>query len=214
MKKRMVRAFVVSCLVGAMLAGTVVTASAAQSNQQEIEAFANWLNGLTVTQMQPGQPTSPTNPTTPANPAAPAQTAPTRLTEDELKAHTDKMFELVNQEREKAGVPPLVRDTLLDEAAMIRATEIQTVDIAGGAPHTRPDGTSYTTLLDEMGVNGSRCGENISRARATPQDAVNAWMQSDGHRRNILRENYASIGIGVYQRPDGRITWIQIFELK
>jgi len=138
----------------------------------------------------------------------------TTLTEDELKAYADTMYELVNNERKKAGLQPLKRSSLLDEAAMIRAAEIQIVDNAGGKPHTRPDGTSYKTLLDEMGIKSNRCGENITRAKQTPQDAINAWMQSNGHRKNILRENYVSIGIGVYQRPDGRINWIQIFELK
>ena len=139
---------------------------------------------------------------------------PQTLTAEELKALTDTMFELVNQEREKAGLRPLARCSLLDEAAMIRAAEIKIVDDAGGTPHTRPDGTSYRTLLDEMGINSRRCGENISRARATPQESVNALMLSDGHRANILRENYGSIGIGVYQRPDGNFNWIQIFQLR
>ncbi len=152
----------------------------------------------------------------PAQPDTPASTTATRatLTEDVLKAYTDTMYELVNQERENAGLQPLQRSTLLDEAAMIRAAEIKIVDDAGGTPHTRPDGTSYKTLLDDMGIASNRCGENIARAKQTPQDAIDAWMQSDGHRRNILRENYGSIGIGVYQRTDGRINWIQIFELE
>ena len=154
-----------------------------------------------------------TQPGAPASPAQPAQTS-TTLTADELKALADTMFGLVNREREKAGVPLLVRDALLDEAAMIRAAEIRTVDIAGGAAHTRPDGTSWRTLLDEMGINSRRCGENISRAKSTPQISVDALMQSEGHRRNILRENYGTIGIGVYQRPDGILDWIQIFELR
>ena len=204
MKNRVMRTLTATIMAIALIAGMTVTASAQQNNQQQIEAFANWLNGLTVTQTQPG---STPGTVTPAQPAA-------RLTADELTAFTDTMFELVNVEREKAGLRQLVRDTLLDEAAMIRASEIQTVDIAGGAAHTRPDGTSWRTLLDEMGINGIRCGENISRAKSTPQISVDALMQSDGHRRNILRENYGSIGIGVYQRPDGRLNWVQIFMLK
>jgi len=145
-------------------------------------------------------------PGVPANP---------KLTADELKAYADTMFELVNKEREKAGVPRLVRDKQLDKAAKIRAAEIKVVDHARGKPHTRPDGTSFKTVLDEAGITGKGFGENISRAKSTPQAAMKSLMSSTkGHRENILRGNYGSIGIGVYQRPDGAIDWIQIFELK
>jgi uncharacterized protein YkwD len=155
---------------------------------------------------------TPSGQTTPQAVVPPPQ-LPT-LTAEDLKAHTDTMFALVNQEREKAGLAPLMRNNMLDEAAMIRAAEIRVVDLAGGAPHTRPDGTSYRTLLDDMGIKGNRCGENMSRARLSPQIAIDSLMQSDGHRRNILRENYGSIGIGVYQRADGLLDFIQIFMLK
>ena len=136
------------------------------------------------------------------------------LTADDAKTYANTMFQLVNKEREKAGLAPLKRDSLLDEAAMIRAAEIKVVDYAGGKAHTRPDGTSYKDLLNDMGVDGKRCGENISRARQTPQAALDSWTQSEGHRMNILRENYGSIGIGIYQRSDGYLDWIQIFELR
>jgi uncharacterized protein YkwD len=185
-----------------MLAGNTLPAAAAQADEQKHQAFANWLSGLTVTRTAPGElGESPYQP-------------PATLTAGELKAHADTLYELVNREREQVGLAPLERDSLLDEAAMIRAAEVKAVHNAGGAGHTRPDGTSFQTLLDEMGVNGKRCGENITCGKPAPQDAMSAWMQSEGHRGNILRESYGRIGIGVYQRPDGKLDWIQIFILK
>jgi len=202
MKNRMVRAFCAMCLASVMLAGMTMTASASEpDDSKRIEEMTKWLDGMTVTQRS-----GPASQTEPA--------AQKTLTADELKAYTDTMFELVNREREKAGLDSLERDSLLDEAAMLRAGEIKVVDNAGGEPHTRPDGTNFRTVLDDTGIDGKLCGENIGRAHPTPQDAVKSWMTSDGHRRNILRENYGSIGIGVYQRPDGKIDWIQIFMLK
>jgi len=205
MKKRIVVAFIAACITSAILAGTAITASAAQSNQKEIDAMTAWLNGLTLTPSAGN--------TVPANPATPAA-VPNDLTAEELKALTDTMFELVNKEREKAGLALLERNSLLDDAAMIRAAEVRVVDFAGETPHTRPDGTSYRDLLDELGINGKRCGENITRAKANTQTAMDSWMNSEGHRKNILRENYGSIGIGVHQRADGSLDWIQIFMLK
>ena len=201
MKNRMVRAFCAMCLASVMLAGMTMTANASEPDySKEIEEMTKWLDGMTVTQRS-----GPASQTEPA--------AQKTLTADELKAYTDTMFELVNREREKAGLDSLERDSLLDEAAMLRAGEIKVVDNAGGE-HTRPDGTNFRTVLDDTGIDGKLCGENIGRAHPTPQDAIKSWMASDGHRRNILRENYGSIGIGVYQRPDGKLDWIQIFMLK
>lgn len=202
MKKRVFRTFTVTIITAAILAGMAVTAHAQDS--KEIESMSKWLDGLTLTPS--GQTTSP------SSPSASAGTA-NRLTADELKAYADKVFELVNKAREDKGLSPLERDSLLDEAATTRAAEIKAVDNIGGEAHTRPDGTSYKTLLDDMGIESKSCGENIARARATAKDAVDAWLASDGHRRNILRENYGSIGIGVYQRSDGKIDCVQIFEL-
>ena len=206
MKNCMVRAFIAMCLASVLLAGMTMTASASEPDySKEIEEMTKWLDGMMVT---PSAGSSA--PSNSSNNAA----APKMLTEDELKAYTDTLFELVNKEREQAGLAPLERDSLLDEAAMIRAAEIRIVDFAGGEPHTRPDGTSYKTALSDLGITGKGFGENISRSKVIPQAAIDSWMKSDGHRANILRENYGSIGIGVYQRSDGKLDWIQIFMLK
>lgn len=147
---------------------------------------------------------------------APANDRPTveKLSEEILAEYTAKVFRLVNEEREKAGLDLLERDSLLDEAAMIRASEVHIVDEAGGEPHTRPDGTRWRTVLEDMGLDGSRCAENLNRSKESPERAMESWMDSDGHREAILRERYGTIGIGVYQRSDGKLDWIQIFERK
>lgn len=136
------------------------------------------------------------------------------LSEETLEKYADEVFRLVNEARDKAGVEPLERDSLLDEAAMIRAAEVHIVDEAGGEPHTRPDGTRWRTVLEDMGIDGDRCAENLNRSKATPERAMESWMNSDGHREAILRERYGTIGIGVFQRSDGKLDWIQIFERK
>jgi len=198
-----------------MFAASSITVSAAKTEEEKaIENFSNWLSNATVVESGTVVSGSSTAPAGNANSSGPAASSQTMLTADELRAYADTVFVLVNRERQNAGLAPLERISLLDEAAAIRAAEIKVVDNMGGAPHTRPNGTSYKDLLTEMGVNGIRCGENVSRARPTPQEAMQSWMDSDGHRANILRENYQSIGIGVFQRPDGKIDCVQIFELR
>ncbi|MDL2232059.1 CAP domain-containing protein [Ruminococcaceae bacterium OttesenSCG-928-L11] len=137
-----------------------------------------------------------------------------KLTEKQLAEYTQEVFLLVNKEREAAGLEPLERNSILDSAAATRASEVLVVDNAGGKAHTRPDGTSFRTILSETEIDGNQCGENIARSEANPQAVMNAWMQSDGHRKNILYEDYGSIGIGVYQLPSGSLDWVQIFMLK
>lgn len=142
------------------------------------------------------------------------ETSTKSLSDKTLAEYADEVFKLTNAEREKAGLQPLERDSLLDEAAMLRAPEVIIVDNAGGKAHTRPDGTSYKDLVTDLGGSGKRCGENIARSEATPKAAIKAWMNSDAHKKNILREDYGSIGIGVCQLPDGSLDWIQIFMLE
>lgn len=136
--------------------------------------------------------------------------APAKLTQNVLEAYSDKVFELVNKEREKAGVGLLERDELLDEAANIRAKEIRTVYENKGKAHTRPNGDSWRTVLQELGIE-DKCGENIYDKPQTPEKAMAGWMKSDAHKENILKERYNSIGIGVYQHSDGSLSWVQIF---
>ena len=184
----------------------VVTASAAQPDySREIEAMDEWLDGLTLT---PGTGTA-----TPANPSGSGSAAgtSTRLTEDELKAYADKVFELVSKARGDAGVPLLERNSLLDEAAAIRAKEIQAAYDEYGTAHRRLNGESYKELLVEMGIKSSARGENAARQRKTPENVMDAWMHSEGHKANILDEEYTHIGIGVYQRSDGSFDWVQLF---
>lgn len=138
-------------------------------------------------------------------------TAPAKLlTENELEAYAQEVFELVNKERESAGVGLLVRDDLLDEAANIRAKEIRSVYESNGKAHTRPNGDSWRTVLAELGIE-DKCGENAYVKSSTPETAMAGWMKSDGHRENIIKERYNSIGIGVYQHSDGSLSWVQIF---
>ena len=105
----------------------------------------------------------------------------------------------VNADRAKYGLAPLTVSAELNRAAAVRAQEI-----VKRFSHTRPDGTSWST------VSKDAFGENIAKGHNSPDRVMAAWMSSDGHRRNILRESFGSIGVCALQ-VDGVLYWVQLF---
>lgn len=119
-------------------------------------------------------------------------------------SYAEKVVELVNAERAKNGLSPLTIRNDLTEYAQLRSTEI--VDKFA---HERPDGANPLTYV--MGLSGIRtAGENIAWGQSSPEAVMNAWMNSEGHRKNILSSKYSSIGVGCY-RSGGKLYWVQIF---
>ena len=104
-----------------------------------------------------------------------------------------------NLERTKRGLGALRMDAQLNAAARIRAQEI-----AEKFSHTRPDGTRWKT------VSPVAYAENIARGQKTPDKAVAAWMTSEGHRANILRAGYGSIGVACLKLGNVYY-WVQLF---
>lgn len=116
-----------------------------------------------------------------------------------------QVAELVNAERAKIGLSPVTLDATLSKAAQVRAKEI-----VNQFSHTRPNGSSFSTAITEQEFSFRGAGENIAYGQKTPQTVMNAWMNSDGHRANILNANYTTIGVGYYQQ-NGINYWTQLF---
>ena len=115
------------------------------------------------------------------------------------------VLRLTNQEREKQGLSPLVLSQGLMDGATIRSAEqIQLYS------HTRPDGTSCFTAVKK---GYWTMGENIYQGPITPDEAVTGWMNSSGHRANILNSNYQKIGIGYTYNSSAQWKhyWVQMF---
>lgn len=134
----------------------------------------------------------------------PAQDA---STPEELAA---EVVRLVNVERAKEGLAPLGTYDSLTRAAQIRAPEIVTL-----FSHDRPDGTSCFTAMDQTGAKKGAYtwGENIAAGNATAAATVEQWMNSPGHRANILNAKFTHIGVG-YQHSAGSTYghyWVQMF---
>lgn len=120
-------------------------------------------------------------------------------------SYVDEVIRLVNIERNNAGLSSLTKNVTLCQAAQTRATEIITV-----FDHTRPDGTSCFTVTDDYNIRWTAIGENIAKGQRSPQEVVEGWMNSPGHRANILNSNFNQIGVGVVQ-SGGYYYWTQLF---
>lgn len=130
----------------------------------------------------------------------------TDASDNENLSYAEQVVKLVNEERAKAGLPALKLDTDITAAANVRAKEI-----VQKFSHTRPNGSSFSSVLKEQGVSFRGSGENIAWGQKTPEEVMKGWMNSDGHRANILNKNYKNIGIGYYQNEKGVNYWVQLF---
>ena len=122
------------------------------------------------------------------------------LSGDESYSEAFSVLTLVNQERSKNGLKPLVMNQSLMDTAMLRAAEC-----AVCFSHTRPNGSTCMT------ANTLMSGENIAFNQMNADDVMNSWMNSTGHRENILSGDYTTIGVGCFKKNNGRITWVQCF---
>ena len=131
------------------------------------------------------------------------------LSEQEIRALTQRMVELVNEERAKAGLSPLKTNDQIAAAAQTRAEEL-----ADSYSHTRPDGRSCFTALKDAGISYGHAGENIAYGGSGQEYILAAWMESPGHRDNILNENFTTIGVGCHLERHGLVSgydWVQLF---
>ena len=117
-----------------------------------------------------------------------------------------EVVRLVNIERANVGVQPLEFSEELTERADVRAEEI-----VGVFSHTRPDGSDCFSIL--RGINYRTCGENIAAGKSTPEAVVDQWMNSSGHRANILNGNFKYLGVGYCYDENSMYKhyWVQLF---
>jgi len=121
-------------------------------------------------------------------------------------AFAKEILNLVNAERSKAGLSPVTLHNSASKAAQVRAQEIQT-----SFSHTRPGGGSAASALNEAGVSYHGFGENIAYGQNSAEEVMREWMNSPGHRANILNGNFTSLGVGHTENAAGVDYWVQLF---
>ena len=189
--------------------------------KSRLDELCGQLNGNTTTITFPGcnlpeskpEITPPSEDTsTPENkpeitpPSEDTNTPENKPEADKELTFAEQVVELVNQERTKAGLNAVTLDKSIASAALVRAKEIET-----SFSHTRPNGSKFSTALTEQGVTFKGAGENIAWGQKSPEAVMQAWMNSEGHRANILNKNFTKIGVGYYQNAAGRNFWTQLF---
>ena len=122
-----------------------------------------------------------------------------------VSADVSEVLSLVNSTRANNGLPALTLSSELSAAAEVRAREI-----VRSFSHTRPNGTSCFTVLKENGITYRSAGENVAYGQKTAASVMNAWLNSSGHRANILGKNFGKIGIACYTQ-NGVKYWVQLF---
>ncbi|MBQ9930523.1 MAG: Ig-like domain-containing protein [Oscillospiraceae bacterium] len=131
-----------------------------------------------------------------------AETVTLSVTGEQLYTEAFEVLKLLNQQRKANGLSALTMDKDLLEAAMLRAAETNVY-----YSHTRPNGTEcYTAFPYRAGM----LAENIAIGFDTAAEVMDGWMNSPGHRENILTQEFASVGIGVFMH-NGVCSWVQLF---
>lgn len=120
-------------------------------------------------------------------------------------SYEQQVLNLVNKERRSQGLSALSLSAEAQQAARVRAKEI-----VSSFSHTRPNGTSCFTVLNEIGAKYTSAGENIAKGQKTPEQVVEAWMNSPSHRANILSSKYTKLGVGCYFNGSNTY-WAQMF---
>ncbi|SES78550.1 uncharacterized protein, YkwD family [Oceanobacillus limi] len=115
----------------------------------------------------------------------------------------EQVAQLVNDERAKRGLSPLKHRADIKDVAEKKAMDMINSNYFS---HTSPNYGSPFDMLKTFGISYRTAGENIAKGQKTPQEVMNSWMNSSGHRENILKPEFDSIGVGYYQGA-----WVQMF---
>lgn len=131
--------------------------------------------------------------------------------DDERQAEStqaEAILKLVNQERRKAGVPDL---KLSDKLTQIAYTKAKDMADKNYFSHDSPTYGSPFDMLKHFGVSYSYAGENIAAGQKSAEEVMNSWMNSSGHKANILNKNYTELGVGFYRGGQYGTEWVQLF---
>ncbi|MBJ9988583.1 MULTISPECIES: CAP domain-containing protein [Paenibacillus] len=174
----------------------------------QVNVPTNGTDKPTTTKPSTPQTSKPSAPQT-SKPSTPTTTTPSTPSNNSGSNTADKsgyaaqVIKLVNQERAKAGLGALKENTKLSGMAMDKAKDMYSNNYFD---HNSPTYGSPFDMMKKYGISYSYAGENIAKGQKDPADVMNAWMNSEGHRANILNSHYTTIGVAYYNG-----VWVQEF---
>ena len=156
-----------------------------------------------------GKTTTATPSTDTKKPATGTTSKPaTSTTNGDYSAFQKKVVELVNAERAKAGLKALKMNTELSKVATLKSQDMAKNNYFD---HNSPTYGSPFDMMKKYGISYKTAGENIAMGQTTPEQVMNGWMNSPGHRANILKASFTEIGVGIAKNSSGRLYWTQQF---
>ena len=126
----------------------------------------------------------------------------------DFASYQQQVLELVNKERSKNGLSPLTLDYSLSNVATKKSQDMINKNYFD---HTSPTYGSPFDMMKQFGISYRSAGENIAKGQRTPQEVMNAWMNSAGHRANILNSSFTKLGVGIAKDSNGTLYWTQMF---
>ena len=127
---------------------------------------------------------------------------------DDVKALEQQVINLVNKQRANNGLPALKANWEVCRVARYKSQDMINKHYFA---HQSPTYGSPFNMMENFGIRFSAAGENIAYGQRTPQEVMNSWMNSPGHRSNILNATYNQIGVGVAKSSNGTFYWTQMF---
>ena len=118
-----------------------------------------------------------------------------------------QVLNLVNKERAKQNLAPLKLNAELTKVAQLKSEDMKNKNYFD---HTSPTYGSPFNMMNQFGINYKNAGENIAKGQKTAEAVVTAWMNSEGHRKNILNADFTDMGLG-YAKSGSTPYWTQMF---
>ncbi|NGQ96661.1 SafA/ExsA family spore coat assembly protein [Brevibacillus sp. SYP-B805] len=138
----------------------------------------------------------------------PGQKVKVPLVPVQIRAVEEQVVKLVNAERAKRGLKPLTANWQLSRVARIKSQDMRD---RGYFSHTSPTYGSPFDMMQAFGIAYHAAGENIAAGQTTPAAVMQSWMNSAGHRQNILNPQFTQIGVGYATGGSYRYYWTQMF---
>lgn len=127
---------------------------------------------------------------------------------NQFVAYQKEVLDLVNKERAKVGASPLKLNAELSKVATEKSQDMINKNYFD---HISPIYGSPFDMMKRFGISYKSAAENIAMGQKNPSEVMNSWMNSNGHRKNILSSSYTEIGVGIAKASNGQLYWTQMF---
>ncbi len=151
---------------------------------------------------KPVTPVKAATPTAVEKPATPAQSG------NAAGSYESQVVDLVNKERAAQGLAPLAYNAELSKVAEAKAADLRDKNYFS---HTSPTYGSPFDMMKSFGIRYTAAGENIAKGYMSPSSVMDGWMNSPGHKANIMNTNFTEIGVGYVSGDNGTGYWVQMF---